>query len=87
MYDKEYREVMGAPSIMNKTMSKDQMKKKVLNSIKQIDVSCRISDKELDSKKAALKLNNATHKKLPSRKLSIPKENNKRGSVDKKSKK
>ena len=84
MYDKEHREVMGIPLATNKDKKNDNIEKKVLNSIRQIDVSCRITDKELDSKRAALKLNSATHRKIPGGKINIQKKNNKKVGMEKK---
>ena len=72
MYDKEYKGVMGTPSTQKKPKNKEQLNKKVLNSIKQIDVASRLKDKEVDSKQQALKTNVATEQKIPTAKYCLP---------------
>ena len=65
MYDPVYRSVMGAKAKNKKKISENEMKSKLMSSIKGIDVPSRIKDKELDSKKVVLGQNTATNKKIP----------------------
>ena len=71
MYDKEYKKVMGAP-INQKPRTKQQIDKKVIKSIKQIDVATRLKDKEIDSKEVAMRFSNKTEKKIPTAKYCLP---------------
>lgn len=65
MYDPVYRSVMGAKAQNKKKITDNEMKSKLMSSIKGIDVPSRIKDKELDSKKVVLGQNTATNKKIP----------------------
>ena len=65
MYDPVYRNVMGAQCKNTKNYEGDELKKKIITSIKGIDVPARIRDKELDAKKAIEKQNVPIDKKIP----------------------
>jgi hypothetical protein len=65
MYDPVYRSVMGAKAKNKKKITENEMKSKLMSSIKGIDVPSRIKDKELDSKKVVLGQNTPTDKKIP----------------------
>ena len=65
MYDPVYRNVMGAQCKNIKNYEGDELKKKIISSIKGIDVPARIGDKELDAKKAIEKQNVPIDKKIP----------------------
>ncbi len=65
MYDPVYRSVMGAQCKNTKKYKGDELKNKILSSIKGIDVPARIKDKELDAKKAIEKQQVPTDKKIP----------------------
>ncbi len=53
MYDPVYRSVMGAQCKNTKKYEGDELKSKIISSIKGIDVPARLKDKELDAKKLA----------------------------------
>ena len=53
MYDPVYRSVMGAQCKNTKKYKGDELKSKIISSIKGIDVPARLKDKELDAKKLA----------------------------------
>ena len=65
MYDPVYRNVMGAQCKNKKKYEGDELKEKIISSIKGIDVPTRIKDKELDAKKAIEKQNVPIDKKIP----------------------
>ena len=81
MYDPVYRSVMGAQCKNKKKYEGDELKSKIISSIKGIDVPARLKDKELDSKKAIEKQKVATDKKIPfeERKRKKKKKKNKTG--------
>ena len=65
MYDPVYRNVMWAHCKNKKKYEGDELKEKIISSIKGIDVPTRIKDKELDAKKAIEKQNVPIDKKFP----------------------
>jgi hypothetical protein len=65
MYDPVYRDVMGAECRNKKKYEGDELKSKIITSIKGLDVPSRIKDKEIDAKKAIEKLMVPTDKKIP----------------------
>ena len=65
MYDPVYRNVMGAQCKNKKKYEGDELKEKIISSIKGIDVPTRIKDKELDAKKAIERQNVPIDKKIP----------------------
>ena len=65
MYDPVYRSVMGAECKNKKKYEGEELKSKIISSIKGIDVPSRIKDKELDAKKAIEKQQVPTDKKIP----------------------
>ena len=81
MYDPVYRSVMGAQCKNKKKYEGDELKSKIISSIKGIDVPARLKDKELDSKKAIEKQKVPTDKKIPfeERKRKKKKKKNKTG--------
>ena len=82
MYDPVYRSVMGAQCKNKKKYEGDELRSKIISSIKGIDVPARFKDKELDSKKDIEKQKVATDKKIPfekERKKKKKKKKNKTG--------
>ena len=65
MYDPVYRDVMGAECKNKKKYEGDELKSKIITSIKGLDVPSRLKDKEIDAKKAIEKLMVPTDKKIP----------------------
>ena len=65
MYDPVYRNVMGAQCKNKKKYEGEELKEKIITSIKGLDVPSRIKDKEVDAKKAIEKQNVPIDKKIP----------------------
>ena len=65
MYDPVYRDVMGAECKNKKKYEGDELKSKIISSIKGLDVPSRLKDKEVDAKKAIEKFMVPTDKKIP----------------------
>jgi hypothetical protein len=85
MYDPVYRNVMGAQCKNKKTYKDDELKEKIISSIKGIDVPSRLKDKELDAKKASEKQNVAIGRKIPtSKEMNLYKQNKKKTKKKKK---
>ncbi len=66
MYDPVYRSVMGSQSKNHqKINNKDELNKKLVNSIKGINVGNNYKDKEINAKKMVMRENSPILKKLP----------------------
>mgnify|MGYP006873043318 FL=1 len=65
MYDPVYRSVMGANCKNKKTLTEQEKKNKIISTIKDIKVTSRLKDKEIDTENAANNENSATLKKIP----------------------
>ena len=65
MYDPVYRNIMGAQCKNTKKYEGDELREKIISSIKGLDVPARLKDKEVDAKKALEKQNVPINKKIP----------------------
>ena len=65
MYDPVYRSVMGAKCKNQKPLEGQEKTNKIISNIKDIKVTSRLKDKEIDTKIAAENENSATLKKIP----------------------
>ena len=65
MYDPVYRSVMGAKCKNQKPLEGQEKTNKIISNIKDIKVTSRLKDKEIDTKNAAENENSATQKKIP----------------------
>jgi hypothetical protein len=65
MYDPVYRSVMGCQSKNHQKINKDELNKKLVNSIKGINVGNNYKDKEINAKKMVMRENSPILKKLP----------------------
>ncbi len=65
MYEAVYRGVMGDECKNKKKYEGDELKSKIISSIKGLDVPSRLKDKEVDAKKAIEKFMVPTDKKIP----------------------
>ena len=85
MYDPVYRNIMGAQCKNTKKYEGNELRKKIISSIKGLDVPARLKDKEVDAKKALEKQNVPINKKLPFIKdMNQMKQSNKRKKRNKK---
>jgi hypothetical protein len=65
MYDPVYRSVMGANCKNKKPLTEQEKTNKIISNIKDIKVTSRLKDKEIDTEIAAINQNSATLKKIP----------------------
>ena len=65
MYDPVYRSVMGAKCKNQKPLEGQEKTNKIISNIKDIKVTSRLKDKEIDTEIAAINENSATLKKIP----------------------
>jgi len=65
MYDPVYRSVMGANCKNKKPLTEQEKTNKIISNIKDIKVTSRLKDKEIDTENAAINENSATLKKIP----------------------
>jgi hypothetical protein len=65
MYEPVYRSVMGANCKNKKPLTEQEKTNKIISNIKDIKVTSRLKDKEIDTEIAAINENSATLKKIP----------------------